>query len=115
MLYLSLRIVRFLLPVVPCLVLSPLPVLCQDSSNEKMFPRGDRAELSITLRDSAGEAITAPASVKLYFNGTRTDQTLAVRGRAFFIPGSGHVYAGRGRNGIQIHTKGRDGASRHEI
>src|SRR5258707_2921868 len=85
MLYLSLRIVRFLLPVVPCLVLSPLPVLCQDSSNEKMFPRGDRAELSITLRDSSGEAITAPASVKLYFNGTPTDQTSAVRGRAFFV------------------------------
>jgi Tfp pilus assembly protein PilF len=85
MLYLSLRIVRFLLPVVPCLVLSPLPALCQDSSNEKMFPRGDRAELSITLRDSSGEAITAPASVKLYFNGTPTDQTSAVRGRAFFV------------------------------
>jgi tetratricopeptide (TPR) repeat protein len=50
-----------------------------------MFPRGDRAELSITLRDSSGEAITAPASVKLYFNGTPTDQTSAVRGRAFFV------------------------------
>ena len=50
-----------------------------------MFPRGDRAELSITLRDSSGEAITAPASVKLYYNGTPTDQTSAVRGRAFFV------------------------------
>jgi tetratricopeptide (TPR) repeat protein len=50
-----------------------------------MIPRGDRAELSITLRDSSGEAITAPATVKLYYDGIPSDQAAAVRGRAFFV------------------------------
>ena len=48
--------------------------------------RGDRAEIAITVRDSSGELITAPATVKLYKNGVPTDQSQTSRGRAFFIP-----------------------------
>jgi tetratricopeptide (TPR) repeat protein len=48
--------------------------------------RGDRAEISITVRSTSGEVITAPASVKLYQNGMPTDQSTTSHGRAFFIP-----------------------------
>jgi len=47
--------------------------------------RGDRAELSITVRDSSGTPIAAPASVKLYRNGVPSDQSSTSHGRAFFI------------------------------
>jgi tetratricopeptide (TPR) repeat protein len=47
--------------------------------------RGDRAELSITVRDSSGATIAAPASVKLYKNGVPSDQSSTSHGRAFFI------------------------------
>jgi Tfp pilus assembly protein PilF len=79
------RVVRFLLPLVPCLFLSPPPAPCQDSGNEKIIPRGDRAELSVTMRDSSGEPISAPAIVKLYHDGVPTDQSAAAHGRAFFV------------------------------
>jgi len=48
--------------------------------------RGDRAEISVTMRDSSGEPISAPASVKLYHDGILLDQKAASRGRAFFVP-----------------------------
>jgi tetratricopeptide (TPR) repeat protein len=50
--------------------------------------RGDRAEIVVTVRDSSGELISAPASVKLYKNGMPSDQASTSRGRAFFIPRS---------------------------
>jgi tetratricopeptide (TPR) repeat protein len=48
--------------------------------------RGDRAELSVTVRDSSGEPISAPATVKLYHDGILVDQKAASHGRAFFVP-----------------------------
>jgi tetratricopeptide (TPR) repeat protein len=48
--------------------------------------RGDRAEISVTMRDTSGEPISAPASVKLYHDGILLDQKAASRGRAFFVP-----------------------------
>jgi tetratricopeptide (TPR) repeat protein len=50
-----------------------------------LIPRGDRAELSVTVRDSSGEAISAPASVRLYHDGVPSDQSAASHGRAFFV------------------------------
>jgi len=47
--------------------------------------RGDRAELSITIRDASGALITTPSSVKLYKNGVPSDQAPSSHGRAFFI------------------------------
>jgi len=79
------RIVRFLIPLFPCLFLSLPPALCQDSGNEKIIPYGDRAELYITVRDSSGEPITAPASVKLYYEGVPTDQSATAHGRSYFV------------------------------
>ena len=80
-----LRMLRYLNLVLACLVLSPLPVLCQDSGGEGTMLRGNRAEIAVTVRDSSGEPIATPVSVKLYHNGMPVDQALTSRGRAFFI------------------------------
>lgn len=47
--------------------------------------RGDRVEISVTVRDSSGEPISAPATVKLYHDGVPADQGATSHGRAFFI------------------------------
>jgi tetratricopeptide (TPR) repeat protein len=83
--HLPVPVVRFLLLLVPCLFLSPPPAPGQDSANDKLIPRGDRAELSVTVRDRSGEPISAPASVKLYHDGVPSDQSAAAHGRAFFV------------------------------
>jgi tetratricopeptide (TPR) repeat protein len=67
------------------LLFSPFPAFCQDSAAEGTIPRGDRAEISITVRDSSGEPISAPATVKLYRDGVPADQGATSHGRAFFI------------------------------
>src|SRR4030088_648411 len=68
-----------------CLLFSPQPALCQDSGAEGTIPRGDRLEISLTVRDSSGEPISAPATVKLYHEGQPLDQGATSHGRAFFI------------------------------
>ena len=79
------RIVHFLLPILPCVFFAPHPALCQDSAAEGTVLRGDKAEISVTVRDSSGEPISAPASVKIFKGGMPTDQREASHGRAFFI------------------------------
>src|SRR5439155_1346059 len=80
-----LRIIRFLLPILPYLLLSTPSSLCQDSANEGTIPRGDRAEISLTVRDSSGEPISAPATAKLYRDGMPVDNAATAHGRAFFV------------------------------
>ena len=82
---LPLRMVLSLLVVFPCLLLSPRPLFCQDGGAEGTLLRGDKAEISVTVHDGNGEAITTPANVKIFKEGTPTDQKEASRGRAFFI------------------------------
>src|SRR5438046_10606615 len=79
------RIVRFLVPLAVCLILLPLRTRCQDSGSEGTLLRGDKAEISVTVRDSSGEAISVPATVKIFKEGMPTDQKEASHGRAFFI------------------------------
>ena len=81
-----LRIPQFLTCIFFCLFLSPVVSLCQDSGAEGTMLRGDRAEISVTVRDSSGEPISAPASVKLYHDGILLDQKAASHGRVFFVP-----------------------------
>jgi Flp pilus assembly protein TadD len=77
---------RLLLPIALALALSPARLLCQDSSAAGTLLRGDRAEISITVKDSAGAIISAPATVKLVRSGgTPVGQTAAAQGRAFFV------------------------------
>jgi Flp pilus assembly protein TadD len=70
--------------VLSCVFL-PVPAHCQDSSAEGANFRGDRPEISITVRDSSGETIVAPASVRVYKDGVQSDQGGTSHGRAFFI------------------------------
>jgi thioredoxin-like negative regulator of GroEL len=79
------RTVRFLLPILVCVFFPAPPALCQDSGNEAIVPRGDRAEIAVTVRDSSGEAISAPATIKLYHDGVPVDQSATSHGRAFFV------------------------------
>jgi tetratricopeptide (TPR) repeat protein len=78
-------ILRSVGALLACLLLIPLPTFCQDSAAEGTVPRGDRAEISVTVRDSSGEPISAPATVKLYHEGVPSDQGATSHGRAFFI------------------------------
>lgn len=80
-----LRFLRIILPFCAALCLFPGTGLCQDSGDEGILVRGDRAEISITIRDSSGTLITTPSSVKLYKNGMPSDQSAASHGRVFFI------------------------------
>jgi Tfp pilus assembly protein PilF len=72
-------------PVSVNLCVFPSPARCQDSGDQGTMVRGDRAEISVTVRDTSGALITSPASVKLYKNGTPNDQSQTSHGRAFFI------------------------------
>jgi tetratricopeptide (TPR) repeat protein len=63
----------------------PATANAQDSSAEGTNFRGERPELSITVRDSSGETIVAPASIRVYKEGVQSDQGNTTRGRAFFI------------------------------
>ena len=82
----SLRYFQFVLSALACLFLCALPGRCQDSSDQGTMSRGDRGELAVTVRDSSGEIITAPATIKIYQNGMPMDQISTSHGRAFFIP-----------------------------
>lgn len=79
------HVAQIVLPLLVSLWLCPVPAAGQDSGEQGTMSRGDRGEIAITVRDSSGELITAPASVKLYKNGVPSDQSLTSRGRAFFI------------------------------
>jgi Flp pilus assembly protein TadD len=47
--------------------------------------RGNRAEISVSLRDSSGGTFSGPATVKLFREGIPTGQTSANKGHATFI------------------------------
>ncbi len=63
-----------------------VPGHCQDSGDQGTMVQGDRAQLSVTVRNSSGEIVGAPVTVKLLKNGMPSDQALTSHGRAFFIP-----------------------------
>jgi len=80
-----LRLLPAVLPLSAMLCFFPASSKGQDSGDQGMMVRGDRAELSITVRDASGAPISTPASVKLYRNGVPSDQSSTSHGRAFFI------------------------------
>jgi len=51
--------------------------------------RGNRAEISVTLRERGGGIITASGMVKIYRNGTLIGQTATSNGKASFIVSTG--------------------------
>jgi Flp pilus assembly protein TadD len=77
-----------LVPLFVGIWLCPARGYCQDSGDQGTMNRGERAEIAITVRDSSGQVVAAPANVKLYKNGSPIDQSSTTRGRAFFVPRS---------------------------
>ncbi len=75
-------------PISAMLWLATPAVPAQDSGDRGMLNRGDRAEISITVKDTSGALITTPAAVTLYSNGMPVDRSSTSHGRAFFIPRS---------------------------
>jgi len=73
----------FLAIVVATILLLPL-AHAQDSPNGELVPRTDRPELSVAVKDVAGEPIIAAGLVKLYRDGFLNGQTGLTRGHAFF-------------------------------
>ena len=80
------RLVFTVVPLSALLCVCPSSSRCQDSGDQGTMVRGDRAEISITVKDASGALINTPCSVKLYKNGAPSDQSSASHGRAFFIP-----------------------------
>ncbi len=81
----ALRIARFALSLSAYTFCVSPPARCQDSSAEMNMIRGDRPEIAVTVRDSSGAEISAPAMVKIYKSGVPTGQEPTRKGRAFFM------------------------------
>jgi Flp pilus assembly protein TadD len=79
------HLLRAFLSFTAALCIFSVPSRCQDSGDQGTLNYGDRAEISVTVRNSAGEIIATPATVKLLKNGMPSDQSSTSRGRAFFI------------------------------
>jgi tetratricopeptide (TPR) repeat protein len=82
----SLGRVPILASLLAGLSLWSLPACSQDSGDQGTVTRGDRAQISVTVRGPSGEIVASPAAVKLLKNGMPTDQSSTSHGRAFFIP-----------------------------
>ena len=61
------------------------PAFAQDRAADVNTPRGDRAEIAVTVRDTQGRIISSPATVKVFHSGVLTAQEATSEGRAFFI------------------------------
>jgi tetratricopeptide (TPR) repeat protein len=68
-----------------CVLFAPCPAFCQARTSDESDFRGNRAEVSVTLKDNSGQLIGVPATVKLYHMGALSGQAAASKGRAFFI------------------------------
>jgi len=77
--------IGFCLAIAVAASLLSLPLAhSQDSASDPNIPRADRPRLSITVRDGGGAAISSAGIVKLYRDGTLSDETGLSHGRAFF-------------------------------
>jgi predicted Zn-dependent protease len=80
-----LRIGAFLLPILPCSFLCPLPARCQTNVGGGPTRRGLQIEIDVTIRDGTRDVLAGPADVKLYCNGTPCEEGSASSGRIRFI------------------------------
>lgn len=61
------------------------PVFAQDQSADLGAIRGNRAEVSITIREGTSQLIGPLVTVKLYYQGALADQMATDKGRVVFI------------------------------
>jgi Flp pilus assembly protein TadD len=80
------HLLRAVLSLSAALFMFSVPGRGQDSGDQGTLIQGDRAEISVTVRNSSGEIVVAPATVKLLKDGIPSDQSSTSHGRAFFIP-----------------------------
>ena len=88
------------------LVVMPAVVAAQDSSAETNMFRGDRPEISVTVRDSGGAEIASPATVRVYRSGVPTDEGTTRKGRIFFMLPSTGEYS------VQVSATGYESGQR---
>lgn len=81
------RIVRtsFVLFSIVAAFLVQLSVSAQDRPGQQPDIRGDRAEISIIIKDGSSQLIGPLVLVKIYYNGAIEDQKTTSKGRAVFI------------------------------
>lgn len=79
------KFIGLLLLIFVCGFFLASPSFGQARTSDEADFRGNRAEISITLKDNSGSVITVPATVKLYHMGALSGQAAASKGRAFFI------------------------------
>ena len=84
----------------------PASGLAQDSSAETNMFRGDRPEISVTVRDSGGAEISTPATVRIYRSGVPTDEGTTRKGRVFFMLASTGDYS------VQVSATGYENGQR---
>jgi len=87
-------------------VVLPAAAVAQDSSAETNMFRGDRPEISVTVRDSGGAEIATPATVKIYRSGVPTDQGQTRKGRVFFMLASTGEYT------VQVSATGYESSQK---
>jgi Flp pilus assembly protein TadD len=61
------------------------PLFAQDRPGQQPDIRGDRAELSVIIKDGSSQLIGPLVSVKIYYNGAIEGQKTTSKGRAVFI------------------------------
>lgn len=67
------------------LVLVATPALSQDRTADQAGLRGNRAEVSVTIKDGSSQLIGPLVTVKLYYLGALAGQVSTSKGRAVFI------------------------------
>ena len=83
----------------------PASASSQASVADEGTLRGNRAEISVTLRERGGDVITTPGVVKIYRSGALIGQTPTAKGHARFILNTGD-YSNRGSTRLQASAKG---------
>lgn len=68
-----------------CFLAFAIPAFSQDRSSDQGELRGNRAQVSITIKEGSSQLVGPLVTVKLYYMGTLTGQTATTKGRASFI------------------------------
>ena len=85
--------------------LAPAAV-AQDSSAEQNMLRGNRPEISVTVRDSGGAEIAAPATVRVFRSGVPSETGTTRKGRVFFMLASTGDYT------VQVSATGYESSQK---
>ena len=68
-----------------CLLALAPPALCQDRPADQGGIRGNRAEVSVTIKEGSSQLIGPLVTVKLYYLGALAEQMTTSKGRVVFI------------------------------